>query len=261
MLKRFNPDKTEIQYDSLDEVPTRKRGVASNNTLLTCIAFCTCLQAFVILCAGIGLLSFYGANKNKIDSWVELPWDEMAHTVGNTYEREKLNPVADTLTNAFYASTQLRQTVEYHSNNTFPQLKNVTDELMKHKGMIGDIANLTVATLPAVQKINKALSNGSVTDITGILHKTNKLMNFLDDEEEGQKNYNRGTTLIDQVNNIMHPDNVKKTLIAVDKISHALDSTLTPDNVNKTIHAISDFDKSLHRAEDRLHKIGEIFGK
>ena len=113
-----------------------------------------------------------------------------------------------------------------------------------------------------MKKINHALANTTVHDLTGILHKTNKVMNYLDnDKEESKKNYNRGTTLIDQVNHLMSPENVKKSLDAVEKIGKALDSTLTTDNVNKTIHAISDFDKSLHRAEDRLHKIGEIFGK
>ena len=59
----------------------------------------------------------------------------------------------------------------------------------------------------------------------------------------------------------MHPTNVNKTIQAIEKISNAMDSTLTSDNVNKTINAISDFDKSMHKAEDRLQKIGEIFGK
>lgn len=247
-----------------DETPQKKssRGMSCTNILLSIIALCTFIQAMVVLTAGISSINFYEANKIKIDEWIKLPWDQMAQTVGTTYRQEQQNPVSGTLSNAFSAAEQLKQMVEYHSNNTFPQLKNFSDELIKHKSMIGKISNLTEATLPAVQKINKALGNGTVHDVTGILRKTNKVMTYLDsDEQESKKNYNRGTTLIDQVNNLMSPDNIKKSLEAVEKIGKALDSTLTTDNVNKTIHAISDFDKSLHRAEDRLHKIGEIFGK
>ena len=240
----------------------RSGTMSCTNILLLLIAIFTAIQAIVFLSAGISALNFYDNNKLKIDEWIKLPWDQMARTVGSTYEQEKANPVAGTLSNAFFAANELRKTVEYHSNNTFPQLKNFSDELMKHKSMIGKISNLTEETLPAVKKINKALGNGTVHDLTGILHKTNKVMNYLDnDKQESKKNYDRGTTLIDQVNHLMSPENVKKSLDAVEKIGKALDSTLTTDNVNKTIHAISDFDKSLHKAEDRLHKIGEIFGK
>lgn len=246
-----------------EELPKRRSGGWScTNILLSMIALFTFIQAMVSLSAGISAVNFYENNKVKIDEWIKLPWDEMAQTVGSTYQQEKSNPVAGTLSNAFFAANELRKTVEYHSNNTFPQLKNFSDELMKHKSVIGKISNLTEKTLPAVIKINKALGNGTVHDLTGILHKTNKVMNYLDnDKEESKKNYDRGTTLIDQVNHLMSPENVKKSIDAVEKIGKALDSTLTTDNVNKTIHAISDFDKSLHRAEDRLHKIGEIFGK
>ena len=240
----------------------RSATMSCTNILLLLIAIFTAIQAIVFLSAGISALNFYENNKLKIDEWVKLPWDQMARTVGSTYEQERENPVAGTLSNAFFAANELRKTVEYHSNNTFPQLKNFSDELMKHKSVIGKISNLTEASLPAVQKINKALGNGTVHDLTGILHKTNKVMDYLDnDKDESKKNYDRGTTLIDQVNHLMSPENVKKSIDAVEKIGKALDSTLTTDNVNKTIHAISDFDKSLHRAEDRLHKIGEIFGK
>ena len=246
-----------------DEVKIKRQTgcMSCTNILLSVIALCTFIQAVVFLSASVSALNFYENNKVKIDEWVKLPWDQMAQTVGTTYEQEQKNPVAGTLSNAFFAANELRKTVEYHSNNTFPQLKNFSDELMKHKSVIGKLSNLTEATLPAVNKINHALGNGTVHDLTGILHKTNKVMNYLDnDKEESKKNYNRGTTLIDQVNHLMSPENVKKSLDAVEKIGKALDSTLTTDNVNKTIHAISDFDKSLHRAEDRLHKIGEIFG-
>lgn len=240
----------------------RSGTMSCTNILLLLIAIFTAIQAIVFLSAGISAINFYEHNKLKIDEWVKLPWDQMAHTVGSTYEQEQKNPVAGTLGNAFFITKHLKQVVEYHSNNTFPQLRNFSQELIKQKSIFGKISNLTEETLPAVQKINKALRNTTVRDLTGILHKTNKVMNYLDnDKQESKKNYDRGTTLIDQVNHLMSPENIKKSLDAVEKIGKALDSTLTTDNVNKTIHAISDFDKSLHRAEDRLHKIGEIFGK
>lgn len=236
----------------------RKIGISCTNILLSLIALFTFVQAIIVLTATVSTVNFYENNKEKIDEWANLPWDQMAHTVETTFEQEKQTPVAGTLSNVFSAAQNLKHAVEYQG----PKIKMITDEMVKNKDMFQKISHLTEETLPAVQKIHNALADAPVADLTGVIHKTNKVMSYLEkDKKKIKETYDRSSTLIDQVNNLLHPDNVQKSLDALDKIATTMDSTLTTDNVNKTIHAISDFDKSLHRAEDRLHKIGEIFGK
>ena len=138
----------------------------------------------------------------------------------------------------------------------------VADELHKNKGTISQITNLTHETLPALRQIHNLLSDQPVQDLTGVIHKTNKFMSYLDnDPKEAKKNYVRGTHMMDNVNHLISPGNVQRTIKSIEKISKVMDSTLTPTNVNKTLHAISDFDSSLHKAESRMEKIGQIFAK
>ena len=246
---------------TIENEKQQKKSLSTTNILLSLIAFFTFIQSVIVFTAGISGIVFYGQNKDKIEAWSELPWDEMAHTVEKTYQKEKETPITGTIQNAFYAANELKETIQHHKDHTLPHIEHFANELSKHKNTFHSIYNLSEATLPAVKQIHTALGHRQVHDITGILHKTNKVMNLIEsDKKETQTNYRRGTTLIDQVNNLMHPENVKKTIAAVDKISTALDTTLTADNVNKTMHVISDFDNSLHKAESRLSKIGKIFG-
>ena len=261
---RFD-DATESLLKSSDTTQDKKQQIKSlstTNILLALIAFFTFIQSIIVLTVGMSGIVFYGQNKGKIDAWSQLPWGEMAQTVEKTYQKEKQNPVSGTLSNAFDAANELKETIKYHRNHTFPHIESFAKELKKQKNTFHSIYNLSEATLPAVKQIHAALGHRQVHDITGIIHKTNKIMDFIEsDDKERQKNYRRGTTLIDQVNHLMHPENIKKSLAAVEKISNVMDTTLTADNVNKTMHAISDFDNSLHRAETRLSKIGQIFGQ
>ena len=83
-------------------------------------------------------------------------------------------------------------------------------------------------------------------------HSTDTLLN---------KIYSSGKTLVQQVNHLLQPENVQRSIQSLEKLSKVMDSTFTADNVNRTIHAISDFDNSIHKAENRMALIGHILGK
>ena len=227
--------------------------------VICCIMF---LQAIVVVGAGATTVWLYSSNQAEVKAWINLPWAEMAHSVDTSYRDLKGTPIHKTVDNAVESAAKLRSMLDFHDKHTFHQLNSFTDELVKNKGMLDDISNVAKETLPAMRQVNKALGHGSVQDITGILHKTNGVMNFLTkDEKEAKQNYKRGKTLIDQVNNLLHPDNIQRSINAAEKISQVMDSALTPNNVNRTIHAITDFDNSIHKAEHRMSLIGQILGK
>jgi len=216
------------------------------------------IQAVVIVFAGVTTLVLYEANHEKVEAWINLPWVDMAKSVDNGYDGLKTAPIHGTLQNAYVSTSKLRSMLEYHDKTTFTQLKKFSDELNKNKGMIGDVGVAARQALPAIKQVQKVLGDGPVADLTGILHKTNAAMDVIDQDK---KNYLRATSLVDNVNNLLEPSNVNKTINAAQTISHVLNETLTPDNVNKTVHALNDVDESIHRAENTFAKIGSILGK
>lgn len=174
-----NLDGTTVSPDEQSHTK-RKIGFSCTNILLSLIALFTFVQAIIVLTATVSTLNFYEQNKEKIDNWVNLPWNQMAHTVETTFEQEKQNPIAGTLANAFIVTRDLKHAVEYHE----PKIKMITDEMVKNKEMFKKISHVTEETLPAVQKIHNALAEAPVADLTGIIHKTNKVMNYLDNDKE-----------------------------------------------------------------------------
>ena len=66
---------------------------------------------------------------------------------------------------------------------------------------------------------------------------------------------------VHQARKVFSEENVKSIINSVHKIGSAVQTTLTPTNINKTLNAVEDFDKSLHRAEATVGKIGLILGK
>lgn len=220
------------------------------------------LQAIVVVGAGVTTALIYTNNQEKVDAWINLPWTDMAKTVGTTYDGLKVAPIHETITNAHVSSMKLRHMVDDLDKTTLSKVRVIADELMKNKDAISHISNITQATLPALKQINLLLQDQPVQDLTGVIHKTNKFMGYLDNNpEETKKNYARGTGIIDNVNHLISPGNVQRTINSIEKISKVMDSTLTPDNVDKTLHTISDFDSSLHKAESRMERIGQIFAK
>lgn len=251
--ERFKSDCEVLEYHNNNHC---------TNIWLGLIFFVLLLQAFIVVGAGVTTVVLYTHNQEKVNSWINLPWTEMAQTVGTTYNNVKDTPVSETLNNAYFSASKLRSMLDYHDKTTLRQVKLITDELMKNKDSISKISDITKETIPALKQINTVLKPGTVGDITGILHKTNTVMSYFNGQpEETKKNYKRGTDMVDNANHLLSPENVQRTLASIEKISNALDSTLTPDNVNRTLHAISDFDSSLHTAESRLEKIGLIFAK
>ncbi len=220
------------------------------------------LQAIVVVGAGVTTALIYTNNQEKVDAWINLPWADMAKTVDSTYNEVKVAPIHETLANAHVSSMKLRHMVDDLDRTTLSKVRVIADELMKNKDAISDISNITQATLPALKQINSLLQDQPVQDLTGVIHKTNKFMSYMDnDPKEAKKNYARGTDMVDNVNHLISPGNVQRTIKSIEKISKVMDSTLTPTNVNKTLHAISDFDSSLHKAESRMEMIGQIFAK
>lgn len=216
------------------------------------------IQAVVVVFAGVTTLVLYDANKAEVNAWINLPWTDMAKSVDKGYDSIKTAPISGTLANAYVSSSKLRSMLEYHESTTFTQLKRFSDELEKNKGMISDVSVAARQALPAIKQVQKALGDKPIEDLTGILHKTNVAMGVIDQDK---KNYLRATTLVDNVNNLLEPSNVNKTINAAQTISHVLNDTLTPDNVNKTVNALNDVDQSIHRAENTFAKIGSILGK
>lgn len=249
------------QYEKMDDKsevlqhPNDKRCTHIWLGLICALMF---IQAVVIVFAGVTTLVLYDANQAKVQAWINLPWVDMAKSVDNGYDGLKHAPVADTLQNAYFSASKLRSMLEYHDKTTFTQLKSFSDELEKNKGMISDVGVAARQALPAIKQVQKLLGDKPIEDLSGILHKTNAVMDIIDQDK---KNYLRATSLMDNVNNLLEPSNVNKTIHAAQIISHVLNNTLTPDNVNKTVHALNDVDESIHRAENTFAKIGSILGK
>ncbi len=232
------------------------------NIWLGLICFLLFLQATIVVGAGVTTIVLYSHNQEKVEAWINLPWADMANTVDTTYNEVKVAPVHETLANAHISSMKLRHMLNDLEKNTLAKVRLVADELEKNKGTISQITNVTQETLPALRKIHHLLADQPVKDLTGVIHKTNKFMGYLDnDPNEAKKNYERGTDMMDNVNHLLSPKNVQRTIKSIEKISKVMDSTLTATNVNKTLHAIEDFDSSLHKAESRMEKIGQIFAK
>lgn len=251
--ERFTNDSEVVKYHNNNHC---------TNIWLGLIFVVLLLQAIVVVGAGVTTLVIYSNNQEKVDAWINLPWTDMAKTVDKTYVGFKVTPLHETLSNAHVSSMKVRHMLDDMERTTLSKVRIVADELMKNKGAIADISNITKATLPALKQINKALAEQHVHDLTGVIHKTNKFMNYLtNDPKEAKKNYKRGTDMMDNVNHLVSPENVQRTIESIEKISKVMDSTLTPTNVNKTLHAISDFDSSLHKAESRMERIGQIFAK
>jgi len=232
------------------------------NIWLGLICFLLFLQATIVVGAGVTTIVLYSHNQEKVEAWIDLPWADIAKTVDSTYNQVKVAPIHETIANAHVSSMKLRHMVNDLDKTTLSKVRVIADELMKNKDAISSISNITQATLPALKQINSLFQDQPVQDITGVIHKTNKFMSYLDgDPHEAKKNYERSTDMMDNVNHLISPGNVQRTIKSIEKISNVMDSTLTPDNVNKTLHAISDFDSSLHKAESRMESIGQIFAK
>jgi len=220
------------------------------------------LQAIVVLSAGVTTVLIYNSNQEKVQAWINLPWGDMAQSVDDGYAGLKAAPISGTFNNAYKSAAKLRSMLEFHDRTTMRKVQIVVDELMKNKDAISQIANITHETLPALKKINKVLADQPVKDITGVIHKANAFMDFVSqDSKEGNKNYQRVTGIADNINHLVSPHNVERTIASIEKISKVMDSTLTTYNVNKTIDALSDFDSSIHKAENRMALIGQILGK
>lgn len=250
---RFNNDCEVLEYHNNNHC---------TNIWLGLICFLLFLQATIVVGAGVTTIVLYSNNQEKVEAWINLPWTDMAKSVDTTYNEVKVAPIHETIANAHVSSMKLRHMLNDVERNTLTKVQLIADELEKNKGTISQITNVTQQTLPAIRQLHHLLSEQPVRDITGVIHKTNKFMSYLDnDPEEAKKNYERGTDMMDSVNHLISPGNVQRTINSIEKISKVMDSTLTPTNVNKTLHAISDFDSSLHKAESRMEKIGQIFAK
>ena len=92
-FKYVNLEGTTLSPDEQSHTK-RKIGFSCTNILLSLIALFTFVQAIILLTATVSTVNFYEQNKEKIDNWVNLPWNQMAHTVETTFEQEKQNPIA-----------------------------------------------------------------------------------------------------------------------------------------------------------------------
>ena len=243
--ERFKDDCEVLEYHNDNR---------TTNIWLGLICFLTFLQAIVVVGAGVTTVLFYNSNQAKVEAWINLPWVEMAHSIDTGYTGLKDAPLQGTLQNAYASTSKLRSMLDYHEVHTFKKIEEMAKEMVKNKDTLQDITN-------AVKQVNKALGDEQVEDITGILHSTNGAMSYMRKSGEANKIYASGKTLVQQVNHLLHPENVQRTIQSIEKLSKVMDSTFTADNVNRTIHAISDFDNSIHKAENRMALIGHILGK
>lgn len=213
------------------------------NRWLAAICFLIFLQSIVVLSIAVTGVLVYHEHESDIAAWQNLNWKGMAKTVHATYTEVEAHPVGTTLKNVHSASIKL-------DNLPYDEIKVMAHELAKHKKSLNKIDVILGEMIPSLQEINALLHDDMVVDLKGILQKMNQVASSPETAEA-----------VHQARKVLSEENVKSIIDSVHKIGSAVQTTLTPTNINKTLNAVEDFDKSLHRAEATVGKIGLILGK
>lgn len=213
------------------------------NKWLSAICFLTFLQAIVVVGIAATGAMVYHDHESDIAAWQNLNWKGMANTLHSTYTEVDKHPIGATLNNVHSASVKL-------DNIPYDEIREMSHELIKHKKALGKIDIILGELIPSLQEINSLLHDDMVIDLKGILNKVNVVV--------------RSPVTADavhQAREILSEHNVDVIVNSVKQIGSAVEIGLTPENINRTLHALEDFDKSLHRAESTVGKIGLILGK
>lgn len=246
-------------YQRLENKGT-SRHTSCTNVWLGLIFFATFLQMLVWVGAGVVGYMIYDANQENIQSWANLPWANMAASVGTSYTTLQTTPIQGTLTNAYEATNTVNKLLKHHQENTLRNLEEFVLEASNNKNLFQHVHSASIQLLPAIASLQKILKPTNVEDISVVLDKIRHNLELLSDDEV-KKVFTSTEVILNTLRATLTKDNVESVMENVNKVASTLEKTLSEKNVNSTFKLINDLDKTVTNAEKTATNIGKILGK
>lgn len=236
------------------------RHTSCTNVWLGLIFFAVFVQMAVVATAGVVGYMFYDANIDNIESWANLPWSEMAGSVGTSYTSLQKTPVEGTLMNAYEASSTVNKLLSYHKENTLVKLEEFVNEASNNKNLFQHIHSASIQLLPAINALRTTLKDENVEDISIILKKIKNNVQSLSDDELKKMATTTGN-ILNVIQTVFTQDKVDAIASSVKSLTKTIDKTFTEENINASFKLMKDVDHTVMRAETTASSIGQILGK
>ena len=246
-------------YQQLESKGT-SRHTSCTNIWLGLIFFATFLQMLVWVGAGVVGYVVYDANKANIESWANLPWANMASSVGTSYSTLQETPIQGTLQNAYEATDTVNKLLKHHQESTFTKLEDFVTEASNNKNLFHHVHSASVQLLPAIASLQNVLKDDNIEDISVVLDKIRHNLELLSDDEVKQV-FKSTEAILDTLKVTITKDRVNNVMDSVNTVSKTLKKTFTDKNVNSTFKLIKDLDHTVTKAESTATNIGKILGK
>jgi len=244
------------RYEKLQEPPKQ---VCTHRWFMAIVVLLG-IQSAVLVGMVIGGIVTYDNNKESIDAWMNLPWTSIAASVDNGYKTLQQTPIHETLTNAYVSTERVKQLINYHEGTTLKSFKQFSDEMAANKYLFQNVAQASADVLPVIQQLKKALGDEPIADVHSLVAQSKHLVTLLTDDEI-KSTYFAAMALIKDMDMLIRTHQAKEFMESVSKASNAFATSFTNSNINRTIHAIEDFEHSVHKAEARMERVGEILAK